>query len=80
MASNITPIPAQVMPPAPGTSTKLDSNAICTIIQQMNYCYDQNKTVYCEVEIQNKKNGGPLNQQSSSPTFKHFFKEHIIRF
>ena len=55
MTSNITPIPTQMMAPAPGSSTKLDSNTVCTIIKQMNYCYDQNKTVYCEVEIQNKK-------------------------
>ena len=55
MASNITPIPSQVMPPAPGQATKLDSNAICMILKQMKYCYDQNKIVYCEIEIQNKK-------------------------
>ncbi|NCD09640.1 MAG: hypothetical protein EOL98_09465 [Negativicutes bacterium] len=55
MNSNNTPIPTQIMAPAPGSSTKLDSNTVCTIIQQMNYCYDQNKNVYCEVEIQNKK-------------------------
>ena len=67
-------IPNQIMLPTPGISTKLDSNSICTIIQKMNYCFDQNKTVYCEVEIQNKKKWTPIESSEFIAFVQTYFK------
>lgn len=74
MKENNNQIPNQIMTPAPGTSTKLNSNDVCTIIQQMNYCYDQNKTVYCEVEIQNKKKWKPIESSDFIAFVQTYFK------
>ncbi len=74
MTMNTNQIPNQIMPPTPGTSRKLDYNDICTIIQKMNYCYDQNKTVYCEVEIQNKKKWTRIDSSDFIACVQTYFK------